>query len=83
MLNLPIPKAELNEVVNLGDNKSYLNKIQLAKSLGISFGTLSNWISAGKVPIYDLKVGTKLFWRPETVANFIKEYRETNNLPTA
>jgi len=82
-LNLPIPKPELEKIIKLGDNNLYLNKIQLAKSLGISFGTFNNWISAGKVPAYDLKVGTKLFWLPKTVADFIREYRESNNLPTA
>lgn len=82
-MNLPIPKTELEEIIKLSDNNLYLNKIQLAKSLGISFGTFNNWISAGKVPSYDLKVGTKLFWLPKTVADFIREYRESNNLPTA
>jgi hypothetical protein len=83
MLNLPIPANELKEISKLGDNNQYLNKIQLAKALGITFGTLNNWISAGKVATYDLKVANKLFWLPETVADFIREYRENNNLPIA
>ena len=54
---------------------------QVQYALGISRGTLYNWVNSGKFP-KPVKIGTMVFWRVEDVRQAIADlYNEFSNAP--
>lgn len=76
-----LPINILKQVEDLTNVKGFLSRKQIAAACEVTEGTALNW--SNKLPIFDLKVGSTRLWLPKTVAFFIKDYREKNNLPLA
>ncbi len=77
-----LPNNLLIKIKQLSSLKGYLNRKQIAAACEVTEGTALNWKN-DKLPMFDLKVGPTKLWLPKTVADFIKNYREKNNLPLA
>ena len=72
-MSYPLPQDMQSKIKEAEDLPGYLNRKQIALACGIEEKTTHSWKD---LPLYDLKIGVKYYWLPETVANFIYTYRE-------
>jgi excisionase family DNA binding protein len=59
------------KVDEVSENSRLLSPQEAAEVLGVSYGTLQNWRSAGRGPDY-VKIGAKVKYRPSEIQKFIE-----------
>lgn len=67
------------EVEGLGSGiNALMSATETAKSLGVSTKTLANWRTSGTVPLPFVKVGSRVFYRPDDVHAFLLDKTKTS-----
>lgn len=57
--------------------RKLLTKNDVAALFGITTTSINPWIAAGKIPA-PMRIGRRVYWRPETLGVFLDNIEKTN-----